>query len=360
MNDSSKRAGDRDISSFEQRELRLLEIRRRAELELHAERSNGNAHLAPLGTASPETGYYGMPLLKPPAWTWEVPIYFFVGGAAGAAAAIGGIAKLSGAPPKLIADARWLAAIGGAISPALLVSDLGMPSRFLNMLRVFKIQSPMSVGSWTLVAFSTSSSAAAFASALQNGHGRRRHGALRVFENAADFFSALSGLVLCTYTGVLVGATAIPVWHENVSILPLHFAASGLSTAVSVLELIGHDTPALNNLAVAAALGETIIGATLESKKKPAQKPLMQGKSGWLMRAAGLLSGPLPLVLRILAGNSKSRRSVNLRKAAAVSSIAGSLATRVAWVQAGKASARNPAVPLELPPAAAAGQIEPR
>ena len=87
--------------------------------------------------ASPETGYYGIPLLKQPSWTWEIPLYFFVGGAAGAAAVVGAIADYTGADRKLVRDARWIAAAGAVISPALLISDLGRPERFLNMMRVF-------------------------------------------------------------------------------------------------------------------------------------------------------------------------------------------------------------------------------
>jgi formate-dependent nitrite reductase membrane component NrfD len=343
--------------SFEARESRLKEIRKQADQELRA-KTNGNEQLPPVGIASPETGYYGMPLLKKPAWTWEVPVYFFVGGAAGAAAVIGNVAKLTGADRKLVSDARWLAAIGGAISPALLVADLGMPSRFINMLRVFKIQSPMSVGSWTLVAFSTSAAAAAFSSAVQKRSGS--NGLFRVFEHSGDFLSALSGLVLCTYTGVLVGATAIPVWNENVSVLPIHFAASGLSSAVSILELRGNYSPALNSLGIVSALCETAVGARLEARKIPAHEPLRKGKSGWLMRAAGLLSGPIPLLLRLAAGNSKSRRGRRLRTAAAISSITGSLVTRFAWVQAGKVSAEDSSIPLELPQASGRGAIESR
>ncbi|MGA7625129.1 MAG: NrfD/PsrC family molybdoenzyme membrane anchor subunit [Candidatus Acidiferrales bacterium] len=344
-----------DPDSFAARELRLKEIREQAERELRA-KTNVNERLPTVGIASPETGYYGLPLLKKPAWTWEIPIYFFVGGAAGAAAVVGNIAKMTGADPKLVNDARWLAAIGGAISPALLVADLGMPSRFIHMLRVFKIQSPMSVGSWTLVFFSTSSAAAAFSSAVQKRSGS--NGLFRVFESAADFSAALTGTVLCTYTGVLVGATAIPAWNQNVSILPVHFAASGLSSAVSILELRGNYSPALNSLGVVSALCETALAATLEVRKKPAQEPLHKGRSGWLMRAAGLLSGPIPLLLRLFAGTSTSMRSKRLRNAAAISSITGSLATRVAWVQAGKESAVNPAIPLQLPPASRKDRIE--
>ncbi len=143
------------------REARLRQIREQARIV------PGKLKLPDTSLQQPsaDTGYYGKPLLKPPAWTFEVPLYFFTGGAAGAAAIIAAAAQMTGAPSRLIRDARYLAAIGGTVSPALLIADLGMPSRFLNMLRVFKIQSPMSVGSWTLFVFSSSSAAAAFLSA---------------------------------------------------------------------------------------------------------------------------------------------------------------------------------------------------
>src|SRR6478736_4599203 len=153
------------------REQRLDEIRREAErrgkLQVVSTRPAG----APFPQASPETGYYGIPLLKQHPWTWEIPLYFFVGGAAGAAAVVGAIAHYTGADRKLVRDARWIAAAGAVISPALLVSDLGRPERFLNMLRVFKLRSPMSVGVWTLLAFSGAASAAAFAGFMRDRYG---------------------------------------------------------------------------------------------------------------------------------------------------------------------------------------------
>src|SRR5687767_10194466 len=120
-------------------------------------------------TASAETGYYGRPLLKEPTWTWEVPLYFFIGGAAGAAAVVGATARaVAGEEEReLVRDARWVAALGGALSAPLLVSDLGRPERFLNMLRVWKPQSPMSMGAWTLTAFGSSAGAAAFAELVE-------------------------------------------------------------------------------------------------------------------------------------------------------------------------------------------------
>jgi formate-dependent nitrite reductase membrane component NrfD len=330
------------------REERLEEIRREAAMHRRAASDSAavrNDFAPPAEVASETTGYYGMPALKAPAWTWEVPLYFFVGGAAGSAAVLAAAGKLAGAERELIRDARWLAAIGGAISPALLIADLGVPRRFLNMLRVFKVQSAMSVGSWTLVAFSNSAAAAAVLGEIEH---RRTDSRIPVLSDVAEIASALSGLVLATYTGVLIGATAIPVWNQNVSLLPIHFATSGMSAAVSLLELRGHESKSLNRIATATAAIDTVVGAALELRRKPAMEPLHGGTSGWTMRVAGLLSGPIPLALRLFA-NASGKKRAGFRKAAALSAVAGSLVTRFAWVGAGRISAKDPKVPLKLP-----------
>jgi hypothetical protein len=298
----------------------------------------------------PETGYYGIPLLKEPQWTREIPLYFFVGGAAGAAAVVGAIANYTGADQKLVRDARWIAAAGSVISPVLLISDLGRPERFLAMMRVFKPQSPMSVGVWTLLGFSAGSSAAAFA-----GFMRERYGPslpLRVLENAGEAASLAFGLPFSNYTGVLIGATAIPVWNRNVGDLPIHFAASGLGAAVGMLELMGHTrSRALQALGLGAAVFETWEGVRIEGRTHSHLDPLKHGRSGWITRGGGLLSGPLPTALRIASAFSGRNRSRSLRRWAAISSIAGSLITRYAWIEAGHASARNWRAPLEIPEA---------
>lgn len=281
---------------------------------------------------TPSSGYYGLPVLKAPVWTWEIPTYFFVGGAAGASAVIASTARLAGARPALVRDARWIAAVGGAISPPLLIGDLGRPERFLNMLRVFKVQSPMSVGAWTLVAFSNASAAATFCDLVDRA--TRGRIPVRTIGNAAETLSAATGLVLSTYTGVLIGATAIPAWSENVSILPLHFAASGMGAAVSLLELMGHREGALNALGAGAALVETIVGAQIEWRQNEALVPLKHDSSGAITRLGGVLSGPVPLALRILAGRSHRARTL-----AAASTLVGSFLTRMGWLAAGRTSA---------------------
>jgi formate-dependent nitrite reductase membrane component NrfD len=319
-----------------EREARLQQIRRDAESGSLAPSSASNVH------AASGPSYYGQPLLKSPAWTWQIPIYFFVGGAAGASSVLASAAHWTDADRELIRDARWIAAIGGVVSPALLVSDLGYPSRFLNMLRVFKPQSAMSMGSWTLMAFSSSTAAAAFLSSAK----RSSRGVLRTFVNGADMLAAMSGAALATYTGVLIGVTAVPVWNNNVGLLPIHFAASGLSSAVSILELRGHSDPALNAIGLAACAGEAFVGACIELDKRRESEPLRSGKTGWLTRLGGVLSGPLPLLLRIAAATTEREPSARLRKVAALSSIAGSLITRTAWLSAGKVSVQDPSLEL--------------
>lgn len=298
---------------------------------------------APFPQASPTTGYYGVPLLKEPQWTNEVPLYFFIGGAAGAAAVIASAARWISRDVELARSARWVAAAGAVISPALLASDLGVPSRFLNMLRVFKVQSPMSVGAWTLAAFSSSAMAAAFAGRLRINLPAATP--VVMLENAAGILSAATGLMMASYTGVLIGATVIPVWHNHVGTLPLHFAASGMNSAASILELVGHDdSKALNLLGLAASAYEMAQGIIVETKRTRANAPLQKGRSGFIVRLGGVLSGPLPFALRLVSllnGNKK------LRRVAACSSIAGSVLTRFGWVSAGKASARDYQLPLQ-------------
>ncbi|HEY0876628.1 MAG TPA: NrfD/PsrC family molybdoenzyme membrane anchor subunit [Vicinamibacterales bacterium] len=291
--------------------------------------------------ASASTGYYGRPLLKKPVWTWEIPIYFFIGGAAGAAALIAEIASLCRADQRLVRDARRIAAAGGMLAPVLLVSDLGRPERFLYMLRVFKPQSPMSAGVWTVLSFSN---AAALAAGIDVAPRRVRTSWIgRVVGRLISATAAATGLGMSTYTGVLLGVTAIPVWRQHVRLLPLHFAFSGVATASSILQLLGHRERALHRLALMAAAVETGVGAVLESGGSASNDPLRHGRSGRLMRAAGLLSGPIPLALRILG-----RRSRVLTFAAAASAVAGSLLTRLAWIEAGGTSAQDPGIPLAL------------
>src|SRR6266581_3464729 len=178
-------------------------------------------------------GYYGQPVVKPPVWTWQVPLYFFFGGIAGMSAVIAsGAIIYHHLDPSLATNvgvaraAMWLAAIAGAIlSPILLIMGLGRPHLFLNMLRVFKHRSAMSMGAWILSAFGACAVPGLIALELHAHHifAGTFDQLLRVAASVFIFASAIFGTLLATYTGVLLGATAIPAWFLHRTLLPIHF-----------------------------------------------------------------------------------------------------------------------------------------
>jgi hypothetical protein len=291
--------------------------------------ANGTAHIP--GSES----YYNLPVVKPPTWTWEVALYFFVGGISGVSSVIAFVGHLFHADPGLVRLALWLAMIGTGLCPVLLISDLGRPMRFLNMLRVFKPQSTMSMGSWILSGFGGAAFAALAIEELI--HYQIDLPFLTLLQWPAQAAGAITGLLLASYTGVLLGATAIPVWHENRKLLPAHFLTSGAGGASAILELSGFLVPATQVLGFATSGVETIIGIYLELRHGRVDEALKKGKSGITMRIAGTLEGPIALLIRIIWHAHPAGRY-----AAASCFIVGALCSRYAWIWAGRASAHDP------------------
>ncbi len=284
--------------------------------------------------------YYGLPVLKSPVWTWEVPMYFFIGGIAGMSACLALVAQFFGSGPLLIRCALWVALVGAALCPLFLIADLGRPTRFLAMLRVAKIRSPMSVGVWILVAFSGCTFVALLANELiVRGNVNPLIAGLQW---AGEGTAALTGLILAAYTGVLIGATANPVWSHNRRALPAHFLAAALGGSGAVLELVGFLIPATQILGVAAAAIETLLGVHFEISRLPVNAPLHRGKSAVAFRIAGVLAGPGALIVRLASDAAPGRR------AAAICFLCGSLLSRYAWIWAGRASAKDPEVLFQM------------
>lgn len=292
------------------------------------------------GRGEATAGYRGKPVLKPPVWTWEVGLYFFLGGLAGMAAVIAMVNRLTGGDAGLTRWALTLAAAGAVVSPLLLVLDLGRPLRFLNMLRVFKWRSAMSVGVWLLVAFNLFAVPAAALSWIgswwfpASAGGAPFTGALDRLGTLLAIGAGFTGSLVGTYTGVLLAATVVPVWLSHRWLLPLHFGLAGLGSAVAALELLGFPGPELNAVGIAVALIETGVGARVELRRRPVvDDPLHRGPSGWTLRIAGALSGPVTLLFRILGWIPP----------AAIAFLLGALVSRYGWIMAGRASAEDPA-----------------
>ena len=279
-------------------------------------------------------GYYGQPVVRPPVWTWEIPIYFFVGGLGGMSAVIALGAALFD-QFDVARTAMWVAAIASVLSPVLLILDLGRPRLFLHMLRVFKPQSAMSMGAFILAGFGMCVVPGLIALELQTLHvfAGAIDQILRVAAGILIFGSAILGVLLATYTGVLIGATAIPAWFLHHKLLPIHFGTAGLGSAAALLELLGHRIAPLNAIGLFAATVETVLLIWLSlNKHGAADRAIHEHRSGWLIRIGEVLTGPLPLVLRFFG----------VTPLAAISFLLGALVSRFGWIAVGKISGRDP------------------
>ena len=279
-------------------------------------------------------GYYGEPVVRPPVWTWEISVYFFIGGCGGMAAVIGAAALAFG-HPDVTRAAMWIAFGAAILSPILLISDLGRPILFLNMLRVFKYKSPMSVGSWIVSLFGINAVPGALAVELWQRY--LLDGALATVAAALAILlvvgSAFWGMFLATYTGVLIGCTTIPAWFLHRVLLPIHFGTAALGSAAGLLELLGFRIAPLYALSLVAAAVETILWLMLETRKHgAADRALHEGRAGRQIRVAEFLSGPLALILRF----------VGAIPAAAISFLLGALLSRFGWMAAGRQSGNDP------------------
>jgi formate-dependent nitrite reductase membrane component NrfD len=273
--------------------------------------------------------YYGRPILKEPVWQPEIPAYFFTGGIAGGCSLLHGFARVAG-QDRLAKTALYVGAAADVVSPALLVSDLGRPERFLNMLRVFKVTSPMSVGSWILLLSGGASNTAAVLELT---------GRLRPVKRAAELVSFASGAPLATYTGTLIANTAIPVWHEARKDLPVLFGASAAASAGAATSLFlppGEAGPA-RRLAVAGVAAELGLMEVMQERLGFVGEVYKQEAAGTLARAAKVLTAAGAAVLA-----TRGRRNRGAAVAGSALVLAGELALRWSVFRAGFQSARDP------------------
>jgi Polysulphide reductase, NrfD len=272
------------------------------------------------------------PVIKKPVWKPEIPFYFYFGGLGGASAGLAALSELRG--NGVLARRAWAAALVGAgVSPALLIADLGVPSRFLNMLRLFKVTSPMSVGSWVLSAFGAATGIAAldaFTGVVPPGAGSCAKGA-----------SALLGLPVTTYTAALIANTAVPVWHEARGELPVVFAAGAAASAGAAALMTtppSEAAPALR-LAVGGAAVELAAVAVMERRLGALGAPYRDAGPA---RTAGRLAKAATAAGAALAG-AAGRRSRAAAVAGGALLTAGAVLTRWSVFKAGARSAEDPA-----------------
>lgn len=274
--------------------------------------------------------YYGRQIIKTPMWkTPDVPLYLFLGGLGGGSALLAEGAALQDLPVLELVG-RSAAAAAAAAGTVALIHDLGRPERFLNMLRVLKLTSPLSVGSFILAPFAALSTAA-LASHLT--------GILPGLGRLAGLGSATFGLPLATYTAALVADTAVPAWHDAHRELPFVFAGSGATAAGGVAMVFAPTAQAApaRRMAIAGAALELVASQRLINRLGMIAEPYQQGTPGLLMNLARAATIGATAVT-VVAG----RRSRLASAIAGATYAAASLTTRFGIFEAGLASARDP------------------
>jgi hypothetical protein len=279
-----------------------------------------------------EPGPVRGPVINAPVWTWEIPLYFWFGGIASGSWFMSVGCDLAG-DHRSAAIARKVALGAVAPSPALLIADLGRPGRFLNMLRIFKPRSPMNLGAWSLVGFSGLAVAAVGADLLGRPRAARAIGGANV----------VVGSYLGSYTGVLLAATAVPLWARSRLFLGPIFVCTAAATGAAATRLTlaaaglprGHPTrAALGAIESGAMVGELILSSLNEKRLRRAALSVDRGAPGRLFQAAkwGVRIG---LALRLLRAPLGPRAN----DVASFCYLGAGLAFRYAWVGAGRISA---------------------
>jgi hypothetical protein len=283
---------------------------------------------APMVPKAEARSYYGRPVIKSPVWKPEIPWYFFLGGVAGASAPLAWTADVTG-NRRLGRNAGMICLAAASASPVLLITDLGVPARFFNMMRVFKVTSPMNMGSWILAGTGT-------AAAIATAH--ERFGMFGRLGRVARGLSALFGLPLATYTAALLSNTAVPAWHEARRELPFVFAGSAGASAGAAAAIVTPpaDARPARRLAVLGVLVEVASARLMEHRLGELAEPYREGDAGMYSKLAKGLSAAGAAVMAARGG----RRSSAVAGGAMI--MAGSVCERWSVFKAGVGSAKDP------------------
>ena len=300
---------------------------------------------------APSVTYFEQPVLKQPHWGWNVVTYLFLGGIMGASSMIAAMVDRTSSTSenKLARNANLTALALAVACPLVLISHLGRPERFLNMLRIIKFKSPMSVGVWGLVFFSGVASAAATREFALMGLLPRwlRH----IAPPGAPLLQAFLGSFIAGYTGVLLSATAIPIWAKGKRHIPAMSVASGMGSACalqSLLLLDGENHQALEKLErfeLAAASAELLIIFDFEKHAGEYGTPMFGGERGAQFRTLTLTAGlAVPIAINAFRLVFKPRGSIGklLTVASSTLTLVGGYILRQTLIESGKDSADDP------------------
>ena len=301
--------------------------------------------------------YFERPLLKAPHWEWNVVTYLFLGGIMGGLGLIGVLCDPHDeSQRRLRRSARFASLALAAVNPAILISHLGRPERFLHMMRIVKFKSPMSMGVWGLVLYS---GAAAANVARELADMRVVPGWFRALAPPPlNPLQALLGAFMAGYTGVLLSATANPFWASGKRHIPATCVASGAASACALASLIGafEENHAvrrkLETLEMVAGSCEILLLADFSRRSGAYGTPMFAGKLGGELRGYTMIAGTLaPIVLNTIGSLVKLPPKADAARtiAASLLALAGGYAFRRCLIEAGKLSANDPRAAFRQP-----------
>jgi formate-dependent nitrite reductase membrane component NrfD len=318
------------------------------------QQGNGKAetsHHPETGAERKDRNYYGIPPIKRAHWTWQIPIYFWLGGIGAGTQLFSTVAQLLGHKDEALTRvSRYTVLATMLLSPVFLIWDLGRPERFYNMMRILKLRSPMSTQSWSLLAFGNLGGLIAARQAAEDGLllGDNFLSRLVIRLVPARLLTVLAlpfGLFVGFNTGNLISATSVPIWARNWMLMGPTFLTSGLSTALSWLSLVLHlgrwgeakTLRVLHRAEKAVIVIESLlIGASLIRMSRWS-KPLFSREVAPLFVGGTLIGGILAPMALLFGRESRSKSIL-----ASVLALAGGLAFRFAIIQAGRKSADDP------------------
>lgn len=296
-----------------------------------------------------DRGYYGIPPIKASHWAWQIYIYFFVGGVGVGAHLASVMGQLFGwRDAAFFRVCRYTTVVAMVISPIMLIWDLGRPERFLNMLRIVKLRSPMSTGSWALSAFGSLAGAVATKQAAEDGLLGENVVSKLAKLIPAGVISVASlpiALYVGAYTGILLIATSVPLWARNWLLMGPLFLSSAVSTGLSWVSFVlrlgdwgeARTLYALRKAErVVLVVEAALLAASLIRTGKWA-KPLFSKRLGPLFVGGTIVGGILaPFV--ILTGRETRNRSL----LASALVLVGGYILRYVMVRGGRDSANDP------------------
>jgi len=314
------------------------------------------------GAPVSQLGYYDIPVIHGPHWKWLIIGYFYFGGMSGGSAVIAAVARLFGGTSgaQLARIATYVSFLSLVPCPVLLILDLGRPTRFWHMLRAFRPSSPMSIGTWGLATFgviSTLATGLQFLDDRSSHRGHRPGAARRVTGDALALLGALSGFFVAGYTGVLLAATAVPLWSKRPALLGPLFLSSAMTSGAAVISAVASalereesDAAAqLRALETLSTVAEESLLVIWIMALGSTAKPIVEGRLGAVVRHGAVGSGmALPLAVSALVPHLPRRMRRPATLVSAALTLAGVFAVRYAIVMGGRQSAGDPQATFDM------------